>query len=233
MQNHRLGGYERARLAVLEMQLERRGIVCSRVLSACSWVPRERFAPHELSDIAYEDAPLPLDEGQVMSAPYATASAIQALELKGTERVLEIGTGSGYGTALLSRLAHAVYTIERFPRLLAAAAEKLASLDCTNVRGLAGDGSLGWPESAPFDAIIVGAGSPTIPSTLLVQLAVDGRLVIPLGVTRQEQVLVRVRRLGTTDFRVEPLETVHFTPLVGQHGWSDVSPMEQRSATLS
>jgi protein-L-isoaspartate(D-aspartate) O-methyltransferase len=209
-----------ARARMVELQLARRGIGDARVLDAFRMVPREAFLPKDLVEFAYEDTPLPIRAGQTISQPYIVALTSEALRLRGTERVLEIGTGSGYAAAILSRLAKEVLTVERLEELAEEARERLARLGYDNVHVLCGDGTLGWPDHAPFDAIAVAAGGPTIPNALIEQLAPNGRLVIPVGPDESSQVLMRVTRDGDR-FRHEELTAVRFVPLIGEQGWPE------------
>jgi protein-L-isoaspartate(D-aspartate) O-methyltransferase len=210
---------QRLHLHMVDAHLARRGITNAAVLNAFRGVAREDFVPEELTPFAYEDAPLPIGEGQTISQPYVVALTIQELGLRGGERVLEVGTGSGYAAAILSRIASEVYTIERVPSLAESAEERLARLGFANVHVTCGDGSLGWPEHAPYDAIAVAAGGPKPPPALLSQLALGGSLVIPVGDSESSQVLVRIVREGETQFRREPLTDVRFVPLIGEQGW--------------
>jgi protein-L-isoaspartate(D-aspartate) O-methyltransferase len=189
------------------------------VIEAMREVLREEFVPEKLVDFAYEDNPLPIEEGQTISQPYMVALMAQSLELSAADRVLEIGTGSGYSAAVLSRIAARVYTVERFESLAQSAAERLERLGFTNIRVLVGDGSLGWREFAPYDAIVVTAGAPDVPRPLMEQLAVGGRLVIPVGPHLHSQTLVRVRRVTADEYRSEELCAVQFVPLIGAAGW--------------
>ena len=199
--------------------LQARGITSSAVLDAFRAVPREAFVPEDLVTSAYRDAPLPIGEGQTISQPYVVALMVEALHLTGTERVLEIGTGSGYAAAILGTLTRQVLTIERLDVLASRATERLDRLGFHNVAVRCGDGTLGWGEYAPYDAILVSAGGPTVPAALLGQLAPGGRLVIPVGESADAQVLTRVTR--TTDgFVEEKLGEVRFVPLIGAQGWS-------------
>ncbi len=200
-------------------QLERRGIRDERVLEAMARVPRHRFVPPELDAQAYADSALPIAERQTISQPYIVALTAAALQLKGDERVLEIGTGSGYAAAVLSLLAREVWTVERFPSLAETAAQRLSELGYHNVHVVVGDGSQGWPPYAPYDAIAVAAAGPRIPPSLLDQLAPGGRLVIPIG-QRDEQHLLRITHTDT-GLRQESLGPVRFVPLVGREGWRD------------
>ena len=200
-------------------QLEARGIRDSAVLAAMREVPREEFVPADLAGHAYDDNPLPIGEGQTISQPYMVAYMAEALELGCADRVLEIGTGSGYAAAVLSRLVAEVHTVERIATLATTARERLGSLGYANVSVHVGDGSLGWPEHAPYNAIVVTAGAPRVPQPLLEQLVVGGRLVIPVGSHPRLQTLVRVRRVGEDDYRHESHFGVMFVPLIGDAGW--------------
>ena len=210
---------QRPHVRMVDAHLARRGIADPKVLDAFRSVSREAFVPEDLSEFAYEDAPLPIGEGQTISQPYIVALTIQELGLHGGERVLEVGTGSGYAAALLSRIATEVYTIERVPSLAESAKERLLRLGFANVHVSCGDGSLGWREHAPFDAIAVAAGGPKAPPALLSQLAIGGRLVIPVGDNESSQVLLRITRESETEYREEPLTAVRFVPLIGEQAW--------------
>jgi protein-L-isoaspartate(D-aspartate) O-methyltransferase len=210
-------GYRRE--IMIREHLMGRGIRDSAVLAAMRQVPREAFVDPGMQELAYEDHPLPIAGGQTISQPYIVAYMTEALELSGTDRVLEIGTGSGYAAAVLSRIVDTVYSVERLEELARSARQRLERLGYTNVIVLEGDGTLGWPEHAPFDAIVVTAGAPRVPKPLLQQLARRGRLVIPVGSSSFLQNLIRVRRLGEDEFRYEDLCGVRFVPLVGVEGW--------------
>lgn len=207
-----------ARRAMVEHQLVGRGIRDRRVLEAFLAVPRERFVPADALSHAYDDGPLPIGDGQTISQPYVVAAMTEALGLAGHERVLEVGAGSGYAAAILAHVAREVVTLERHPSLAEGARARLAALGLGNVSVRTGDGTLGAPDRAPFDAIIVAAGGPSVPPTLLSQLAEGGRLVMPVGATLEEQELVRVTRRGGR-FSEERLGEVRFVPLVGEEGW--------------
>jgi protein-L-isoaspartate(D-aspartate) O-methyltransferase len=210
---------ELRREIMIHADLEGRGIRDPKVLEAMRLVPREEFLPLYLKNQAYEDYPLPIEEGQTISQPYIVAFMAEALELCLDDRVLEIGTGSGYSAAVLSRIAAQVYTVERFASLAQSARERLLRLGYDNISIFVGDGTLGWPEHAPYEAIVVTAGAPRVPKSLLKQLAMGGRLVIPVGPDRLGQTLTRVRRLNESEFREERLLAVQFVPLVGEEGW--------------
>ncbi len=196
-------------------QLAARGIRDARVLAALREVPRERFVSPMYAASAYDDSPLPIACGQTVSQPYVVALMAEALELSPHDRVLEVGTGSGYAAAVLSRLAREVYTVERHHALADAARERLARLGYANVHVLYGDGQLVWPEHAPYDAIAVAAGGPEVPPALAAQLALRGRLVMPLGPETDLQKLVRARRRSNgAGLEVEELADVRFVPLL-------------------
>lgn len=206
---------------MVERQLRSRGIEDERVLAAMMRVPRQAFVPRALAEFAYTDAPLPLSSGQTISQPYIVALMAQAARLHRSDRVLEIGTGSGYAAAILAELADRVDTIERLPELADKARATLASLDYGRVRVHTGDGTLGLPEAAPFDAIVAAAAGPEVPSAWREQLAIGGRIVMPLGARRGSQRLVRITRVGRDEYDEEDLGGVAFVPLVGAQGWTD------------
>lgn len=204
---------------MISEQLEARGLKNGAVLAAMRAVPREEFVPQNLRTVAYHDGPLPIDEGQTISQPYIVACMTEALQLNGYDRVLEIGTGSGYAAAVLSRLVPLVHSVERLAGLAATARARLERLGFTNIEVHVGDGSLGWPPAAPYDAIVVTAGAPALPRPLLAQLAVGGRLVIPVGSIPTMQSLIRVQRESDDEYRQETLMGVVFVPLIGAAGW--------------
>jgi protein-L-isoaspartate(D-aspartate) O-methyltransferase len=208
-------------MEMVERDIASRGVRDVHVLEAMRTVPREAFVPASWREQAYDDRPLPIDAGQTISQPYIVALMCEALQLTGDERVLEIGTGSGYAAAVLSRLAAQVDTVERIAELAEGAARVLSELNVSNVRVHCADGTLGWPDAAPFDAITVTAGGPVVPPALLAQLAPGGRLVMPVGSNRGWQDLVRVTRAGPDDFRTESLCEVAFVPLMGTQGWPE------------
>lgn len=206
-----------SRRAMVLEQIRRRGIGSPRVLEAMLAVPRHKFVPAESRTLAYADHPLPIGEGQTISQPYMVAVMADALALTGSERILEVGTGSGYQAAVLSLLAREVFTVESRTSLALAARQRLAQLGYLNVDVHAGDGTLGLPELAPFDAIVVAAAAPRVPPPLLEQLAEGGRLVIPVGQSEQQELLEVRKTRGETTSRA--LHYCRFVPLVGRYGW--------------
>jgi protein-L-isoaspartate(D-aspartate) O-methyltransferase len=211
--------YQDTRQRMVETQIARRGVTDPRVLAAMRRVPRHRFIPSHLWDQAYHDYPLPIGEDQTISQPYIVALMTEMLELKPTDKVLEIGTGSGYQAAILAELAAQVFTIDRVASLLARAERLLQELGYTNIRTRVGDGTKGWPEEMPFDAIIVTAGAPKIPRPLTEQLALGGRLVIPVG-DRWSQTLTLVRRTPE-GLKSEYHGGCRFVRLIGEYGWQE------------
>ena len=206
---------------MIEKQLRRRGISDAAVLAAMTAVPRHEFVPPELRSHAYDDLPLPIGGGQTISQPYMVAAMTAALHLQPGDRVLEIGTGCGYQAAVLSRLVKEVFTIERRPELASGACARLARLGYSNAHVHCGDGTLGLPEFAPFDAILVAAAAPAIPKPLLVQLAEGGRMILPLGGVEHQE-LQLIEKHGDA-FPTKMLEGCRFVPLVGYHGWQEPS----------
>ena len=211
--------YSRLRERMVQRQIAGRGVRSEKVLDAMRKVPRERFLPNGQAAWAYDDAPLPIGDDQTISQPYIVAYMTEALLLEGGEKVLEIGTGSGYAAAVLAEIAADVYTIERIDGLAIMARIVLDKLGYQNVNVRQGDGTLGWPEHAPFDAIVVTAGGPDVPDPLKRQLKIGGRLVMPIGKTTWFQELVRVTRITEADFDTEYLVPVRFVPLIGAEGW--------------
>ncbi len=209
------------RQQMIDYQLVARGLHDQSVLDAISAVPREEFVATDLVEFAYSDSPLPIEASQTISQPYIVALMTAALELKPEDRVLEVGTGSGYAAAILGEIAQEVYTIERHKILVDTARKRLVELGYSNIQVLYGDGTLGWPEHAPYDAIVVTAGGPEIPKTLKEQLAIGGRLVIPVGSTLRTQKLIRLRRMSEHEFQEEDMGGVRFVPLIGAAGWED------------
>ncbi|HWZ87953.1 MAG TPA: protein-L-isoaspartate(D-aspartate) O-methyltransferase [Polyangiaceae bacterium] len=210
--------FGQARAQMVERQLRAHGILDYRVLDAMAKVPRHEFVPPAQRRFAYADRPVPIGSGQTISQPRMVATLLEALELRGDEKVLDVGTGSGYQAALLSALVRKVISIELLPELAAAAEKTLKRLGHASVRVVLGDGSVGWPADAPYDRIVVAAGSPGVPAPLLDQLADRGRLVIPVGKPSGQR-LLRVRKHDTV-LKTERLMWCQFVPLVGRAGWS-------------
>jgi len=190
----------------------------ARVLEAMNRVPRHAFVPEALKAQAYKDNALPISSGQTISQPYIVARMTELLELKGRERVLEIGSGSGYQTAVLATVARKVFAIERLPSLAAEAKSKLLQLGFRNISYRCDDGTNGWEVYAPFDAILVAAGGPSIPEPLVKQLEIGGRMVIPIGPDQKSQVLIRITR-NENGYATENFGPCAFVPLIGTHGW--------------
>lgn len=209
------------RQSMVDYQIAGRGITSSVVLDAMRRVPREAFLSPAMREFAYKDTPLPIAEQQTISQPYMVAYMVDALQLSGGGKVLEVGTGSGYAAAILGDIAERVITLERFESLADSARQVLDQLGYHNIEVIHTDGSIGWPEQAPYNGIVVAAGGPSVPQALKEQLAIGGRLVIPVGESNAEQVLVRVTRLSADEFRQETLSRVRFVPLVGEAGWRD------------
>lgn len=207
--------------------LRQRGIRDLAVLRAFELTPRHVFVPSGIRHRAYEDAALPIGNGQTISQPYVHARYLEILELTGRERVLEIGTGSGYQTVLLGHLVSQVFSIERIPNLFQQARDAIATCEARNVAMLMGDGTVGWREYAPYDAILVSAGAPSVPQPLLDQLADNGRMLIPIGGTEEQRLVMAERKNGRVNLR--DVEQVRFVPLVGSHGWSP-APRRPRGA---
>lgn len=203
---------ERERM--VEHQIRGRGVGQPGVLRAMRQVPRELFVPDSLLELAYDDVALPIEGGQTISQPYVVALMVEALALEGGERVLEIGAGSGYAAAVLSQLAAQVYTLEQNAELAERARKRLMALDCANVHVVQADGSRGWPERAPYEAIAVTAAASSLPPALREQLLIGGRFVIPVGAREGAQTLLRIRRLGPDEYSEEVLAEARFVPLV-------------------
>ena len=209
--------YAPQRAEMVEKQLRRRGIEDPSVLAAMLAVPRHEFVPQELRTKAYDDMPLPIGGGQTISQPYIVAAMTSALRLQSTDRALEIGTVCGFQAAVLSLLAEEVLTIELRPELASAASQKLTSLGYNNVHVHCGDGTLGLPEFAPFDAILVAAAAPASPEPLLAELAEGGRMIIPIGDADNQELRLIEKHAGA--FSIKILEGCRFVPLVGHHAW--------------
>jgi len=212
--------YIKQRMKMVDTQIRARGIRNPRVLKALEKVPRHLFVNEALRDQAYNDNPLPIDGGQTISQPYIVALMTEALELTGSEKVLEIGTGSGYQAAVLAELVDHVFSIDRIASLAGNARRLLESLNYYNIAIRVGDGTLGWKDEGPFDAIMVTAGAPNIPKTLVEQIAVGGRLVVPVG-GRHSQLLIKLTRLSESvnDVKKEDLGGCRFVDLIGEYGW--------------
>jgi protein-L-isoaspartate(D-aspartate) O-methyltransferase len=213
--------FARRRAQMVERQIERRGVRDALVLQAMRAVPRERFVAPFLQEQAYEDTPLSIGEGQTISQPYIVALMVAAATIGRNDHVLEVGAGSGYAAAVMSLLAKRVYAIERRPELARAAAERLRLLGYANIEVKTGDGGAGWPEAAPFDAILIAAGAPAAPETLKRQLKIGGRLVAPVGVDLQDLRLVRLIRTGENVFAEDDFGAVTFVPMIGEQGWPE------------
>ena len=209
------------REAMVVRQIAARGIADASLLAAMRAVPREAFVPEAVRAFAYEDGPLPIEAGQTISQPYIVALMIEAAGVAQGSRVLEIGAGSGYAAAVLSRIADEVIAIERHGELADRAAARMATLGYDKVRIVAGDGSAGWPDGAPYDAILAAASGSHVPDVLKRQLKVSGSLVMPLGGPGEVQDLVRVTRRSEEAWEQESLGPVRFVPLIGEEGWTE------------
>ncbi len=211
--------FQAQRNQMVDRQIAGRGVRDPRVLETMRAIPREAFVSERLAEFAYDDSPLPIAEEQTISQPYVVALMAEALEIRPQDKVLEIGAGSGYAAAVLSHLGREVYAVERHESLARDAEERLLRLGYSNVHIHQSDGTLGWSEHAPYDAIVVAAGGPDVPPALLDQLAEGGRLVIPIGPDPRNQDLVRVRRRAEGCTVREVLGPVRFVPLIGAQGW--------------
>ncbi len=211
--------FTKRRIAMVREQIAARGVHDARVLEAMKKVPREEFVPEALREEAYDDRPLPIGEGQTISQPYVVGSMTEALRLTGGEKVLEIGTGSGYAAAVLAEIAGEVHTIERIPALAQRAQANLRRLGYSHVHVIEGDGTLGYAAAAPYDAIVVTADGPRVPPSLKSQLKPGGRLVMPMGEKHWEQMLVRLTVTRDGGETLEKLYPVMFVPLIGAEGW--------------
>jgi protein-L-isoaspartate(D-aspartate) O-methyltransferase len=211
--------FARNREQMVREQIAGRGITDAAVLKAMQTVPRELFVPEKYQRYAYDDTPLPIPGRQTISQPYVVALMISKLNLHADDRVLEIGTGSGYAAALLGEIVREVHTVERIKELVAYARDRLRLLGYDNVHVHQGDGTLGWEPAAPYDAIIVAAGGPCVPESLKRQLAENGRLIIPVGRSERRQHLICITRTGEDSFEESELGAVAFVPLIGDEGW--------------
>jgi len=211
---------DQSRKRMVETQIAGRGVRNPRLLEAMREVPRETFVTSGLEEYAHDDRALPIGEGQTISQPYIVAMMIEAAEVGDDDRVLEVGAGSGYAAAVVGRLAAKVYAIERHATLAEAAAKRFRTLGYHNIEVRVGDGTQGWPDAAPFDAILVSASGPEVPRALKEQLAIGGRLVIPVG-GRRYQSLRKITRVSETEYQTEELGSVAFVPLVGAQGWAE------------
>src|SRR4051794_6285537 len=218
----------RDRDRMVDVQIVRRGVRDRHVLDAMRRVPREAFVEAGFEEFAYEDGPLPIGERQTISQPYIVALMIEAAEMKPGDKVLEVGAGSGYAAAVMSQIADRVYAIERHPSLAESARRRFAKLGYNNIELRIGGGTKGWPESALFNAILVAAGGREVPPALKEQLAIGGRLVVPVGEAERWQRLLKITRTSETNYEQEDLGTVAFVPLIGEQGWAEDG---RRSAT--
>lgn len=218
--------FERARQKMVEVQILGRGVKQREVLDAMLTVPRHIFVEEALYAQAYSDYPLPIGEKQTISQPFMVAFMTEALGLTGVEKVLEIGAGSGYQSAVLSMLAEKVYSVERISTIAAKARKVLDSLHCSNVIIRVGDGTIGWPDEAPFDAIIAAAASPDVPAAFIDQLKAGGRIIMPVG-TEESQKLLRITK-GKGGVVTEVMGGCRFVKLIGKHGWQDDKKEQSR-----
>lgn len=212
--------FKKLRKKMVKTQLIRRGIENEKVIEAFKKVAREEFVDPKYQHSSYNDSPLPIDKDQTISQPYIVAYMIEKLALKENDRVLEIGTGSGYAAAILAEIVAEVYTIERFETLAGKAAERFEKLDYNNIEVKIGDGSLGWEEYAPYDGIVVSAAAPYVPEKLKEQLAENGKIIIPIGEKKGVQQLKLITKIKEDNFKEESLDYVRFVPLTGEDGWS-------------
>ena len=217
------------RRQMIERQLAARGVRDPWVLAAMREVPREMFVDDAMRDYAYEDSPLPIDAQQTISQPYIVALMVEAAQLHPGDHVLEIGAGSGYAAAVMARIAGHVHAIERHAQLARLARRRLLLLGYDNITLRTGDGSGGWPDAAPFDAIIASAGAPRVPDVLRRQLSIGGRLVIPVGDSERRQRLLKLVRTGEESWSQEALGDVLFVPLIGEYGWQEHGSQEHAS----
>ena len=213
--------FKAMREQMVARQIEARGIADPRILAAFRAVPREAFVPEAARALAYDDAPLPIEAGQTISQPYIVALMMDAAGIGPTDRVLEVGAGSGYAAAVLARLAGAVFAVERHGELAALAGTRMRHMACDNVSIYEGDGTFGLPGEAPFDAILCSASGSHVPDVLLAQLGIGGRLVMPVGEPDEVQTLVKVTRCGAGEYARAELGAVRFVPLIGAHAWDE------------
>jgi protein-L-isoaspartate(D-aspartate) O-methyltransferase len=214
---------------MVDIQIGRRGVSDPLILEAMRRVPREAFVESGYEEFAYEDGSLPIGEGQTISQPYIVAFMIEAAEVRRGDSVLEVGAGSGYAAGVVSQIADRVYAIERHPSLAGAARQRLRALGYDNIDLRVGDGTRGWPDAAPFDAILVAAGGPMIPAALKEQLAIGGRLVVPVGQQERQQDLLKITRKSKAEYEEENLGAVMFVPLIGEQGWAEDGRCSARS----
>jgi protein-L-isoaspartate(D-aspartate) O-methyltransferase len=226
-----MSDFNEQRARMVRDHIAGRGVGSPHVLNAMRTVPREVFVPEALREFAYDDAPLPIAADQTISQPFIVAQMLDAARIIPGDRVLEVGAGSGYAAAVISRIAAQVFTVERHAELARSARERLLDLDYDNVSVIEADGTLGWAEHAPYDAIIVSAGGPAVPKALLEQLAIGGRLVIPVGARTRTQRLLRVTRQSPDEYVEDDLGGVVFVPLIGAQGWDE--SVEGRTSTPS
>jgi protein-L-isoaspartate(D-aspartate) O-methyltransferase len=224
-----MDAYAQRRAQMVATQIAGRGIRMPAVLDAMRTVPRERFVAAELAESAYDDSPLPIEAGQTISQPYIVAAMIEAAEIGPGDTVLEVGAGSGYATAVLSRIAERVCAIERQEALVPTARARLAALGYDNVDLRVGDGSAGWPDTSQFQAILVSAGAPAVPEGLKSQLAIGGRLVLPIGPPHAQQ-LIKVTRVDDRRYEQQVIAAVSFVLLIGAQGWP-AQPAAQDTAS--
>jgi protein-L-isoaspartate(D-aspartate) O-methyltransferase len=212
--------FDLARENMVNEQIVRRGVRDPATLAAMRTVPRHLFVPERVRSFSYEDSPLPIQEGQTISQPYIVAAMLEFARLTPDSKVLEIGTGSGYAASVLSKIVKEVYTIDRIPQLIASAQKVVDELHYDNIHMTVGDGTLGWPEHAPYDAIIVTASSPVVPESFRDQLKIGGRVIIPVGDVISQQ-LIRLQKMQDGSYSKEILEYVRFVPLIGKQGWHE------------
>ena len=216
-----MADFSQQRESMVRRQLAARGLRDPNVLAAMGRVPRERFIDADMQAFAYNDGPLPIEAGQTISQPYIVARMVELARIVPGDRVLEIGAGSGYAAAVMAAIAARVFTIDRIDRLAALARGRFESLGYDNIEVRTGDGTQGWPDAAPFDAIVASAGGPGVPDVLKAQLAIGGRLVMPVGESLHYQQLVRVTRMDAHRFETEAMDHVAFVPLIGAYGWGE------------